>query len=107
MSVQMLLMQCFSFNREFKREQDLALVELTERFQKNVQLLNVEQKNVDDSPMKVVDVRTGGIYFLDAPGGTGKTFVISLIVIMISEISLALESFGNAATLFEGGQTVH
>ena len=42
--------------------------------------------------MTVVDDGTGGgIYFLDAPGGTGKTFVISLILAAIwpkNEIAL-------------------
>jgi hypothetical protein len=37
-----------------------------------VPLLNAEQQNVYDSLMKVVDDGTGGIYFLDAPGGQAK-----------------------------------
>ncbi|XP_060880216.1 ATP-dependent DNA helicase pif1-like [Metopolophium dirhodum] len=60
--------------------------------------------------MKVVDDGTGGIYFLDAPGGTGKTFVISLILATIrsrSQIVLAVASSGIAATLLEGGRTAH
>jgi len=75
-----------------------------------VPLLNAEQKNVYDSLMKVVDDRTGGIYFLDTPGGTGKTFVISLILATIrsrSQIALAVASSGIAATLLEGGRTAH
>lgn len=60
-------------------------------------LLNAEQKNVYDSLMKVVDDETDGIYFLDAPGRTGTTFVISLILALIrskSQISLAVASSG-------------
>jgi len=75
-----------------------------------VPLLNAEQKNVYDPLMKVVDDGTGGIYFLNALGGTGKTFVISLILATIrsrSQIALAVASSGIAVTLLEGGRTVH
>ncbi|XP_017467368.1 PREDICTED: uncharacterized protein LOC108359826 [Rhagoletis zephyria] len=99
-----------AFNRELQREQDYDQDELAERVRTNVTLLNAEQKNVYDSLMKVVDDGTGGIYFLDAPGGTGKTFLISLILAKIrsrSQIALAVASSGIAATLLEGGRTAH
>ncbi|KAE9524425.1 hypothetical protein AGLY_015146 [Aphis glycines] len=99
-----------AFNLELQREKNYDLDEQAERVQKNVPLLNAEQKNVYDSLMKVVDDGTGGIYFLDAPGGTGKTFVISLILATIrsrSQIALAVTSSGIAATLLEGGRTAH
>ena len=57
-----------------------------------------------------VSNNAGGLYFLDAPGGTGKTFVISLILATIrseQKIALALASSGIAATLLEGGRTAH
>lgn len=79
-----------SFNRELQREQDYDRDELAERVRTNVSLLNANQKNVYDSLMKIVDDGTGGIYFLDAPGGTGKTFVISLILVTIRPQSLKL-----------------
>jgi hypothetical protein len=47
---------------------------------------------------------------LDAPGGTGKTFLITLILATIrskNEITLALTSSGIAATLLEGGRIAH
>ncbi|GBP32025.1 ATP-dependent DNA helicase pif1 [Eumeta japonica] len=50
------------------------------------------------------------IIFLDAPVGTGKTFVVSLILATIrseQKIALALASSGIAATLLEGGRTAH
>jgi len=45
---------------------------------------------------------------LDAPGGTGKTFLITFILVKIrskNEITLALASSGMTATLLEGGRT--
>jgi len=89
-----------------KKGIDFDRDELAERVQTNVSLLNVEQNNVYDSLMKVVDDGTGGIYFIDAPGGTGKTFVILLILATIrsrSQIALAVASSGIAATFLEGG----
>jgi ATP-dependent exoDNAse (exonuclease V) alpha subunit len=47
---------------------------------------------------------------LDAPGGTGKTFLISLILAKIRSnngIALAVASSGIAATLLDGGRTAH
>ena len=44
----------------------------------------------------------------NAPGGTGKTFLISLILATIrshNKIALALASSGISATLLEGGRT--
>ena len=52
----------------------------------------------------------GGIYFLDASGRTGKTFLISLLLARIrsqNKAVLALASSGIAATLLEGGRTAH
>ncbi|XP_073844099.1 uncharacterized protein, partial [Musca autumnalis] len=99
-----------AFNSELQREKAYDRDELAERVRTNVPLLNPEQMNVYDSLMKVVDDGTGGIYFLDAPGGAGKTFVISLILATIrsiSQIALAVASSGIAATLLEGGRTAH
>ncbi|XP_014217054.1 aldehyde dehydrogenase, mitochondrial [Copidosoma floridanum] len=50
--------------------------------------------------MQAVVNNTGGLFFLDAPRGTGKTFVISLILATIQsrcDIALALASSGIAA----------
>lgn len=52
----------------------------------------------------------GGIFFLDAPGGTAKTFVTKQILAEIrrnGNIALAVASSGIAATLLPGGRTVH
>ena len=50
------------------------------------------------------------IFFLDAPGGTGKTFVIKLLLAEVrrnGNIALAVASSGIAATLLPGGRTAH
>jgi ATP-dependent DNA helicase PIF1 len=99
-----------AFNQELRRETQHDSKVLGETFQRNVPLLNQQQKYAYDTLMKVVNDGTGGIFFLDAPGGTGKTFLISLILATIRSqngIALTLASSGSAATLLEGGRTAH
>ena len=58
----------------------------------------------------MVDRNEGGVLFLDAPGGTGKTFLINLILFRMrseGKIALATASRGIVATLLTGGRTLH
>lgn len=98
------------FDRELHREQQYDQIELQTFVNLNLPKLNDHQRNVYDTIMQAVENNAGGLYFLDAPGGTGKTFVISLILAAIrsqQRIALALASSGIAATLLDGGRTAH
>jgi len=95
-----------------RREQKEDINELQTFVNLNVPKLNDHQKNV--YILQAVQNEAGGLYFLDAPGGTGKkgkTFIIiSLILANIraqGKITLALASSGIAATLLDGGRTAH
>ncbi|GFS89895.1 ATP-dependent DNA helicase [Trichonephila clavipes] len=60
--------------------------------------------------MRAITEQSGGLFFIDAPGGTGKTFLLSLILATIrsqNNIALAIASSGIAATLLDGGRTTH
>ncbi|CAB3260103.1 unnamed protein product [Arctia plantaginis] len=99
-----------AFNQELNRELQYNVDTLQEFVRNNVPLLNEQQKQVYETLMQAVDNNTGGLFFLDAPGGTGKTFVISLILATIRsrcDIALALASSGIAATLLDGGRTAN
>lgn len=99
-----------SFDQELRREAQYDSETLREMVDRTVPLLNQQQKYAYDTLMKVVNDGSGGFYFLDAPGGTGKTFLLSLILATIRSqngIALALASSGIAATLLEGGRTAH
>ena len=55
---------------------------------------------------------SGGIIFLDAPGGTGKTFLLNLLLAKVRQqkkiaVAVAVASSGIAATLLTGGRTAH
>ncbi|XP_063993665.1 uncharacterized protein LOC135171207 [Diachasmimorpha longicaudata] len=69
-----------------------------------------EQKNINDRIILAVAAEQGGFVFLDAPGGTGRAFLISLILAKIrsqQKIALAVASSGIAATLLDGGRTAY
>ena len=63
-----------AFNKQLIRETQYKSEALRETVQRNVPLLNQEQKYAYDTLMKEVNDGTGGIFFLGAPGGTGKRF---------------------------------
>ncbi|CAB3220694.1 unnamed protein product [Arctia plantaginis] len=99
-----------AFNRELEREREYDHQELDLVVQKNVPLLNSQQKEVYDTLMRAIDGGNCGLYFLDAPGGTGKTFLTSVILATVrarSNIAVAFASSGIAATLLEGCCTAH
>ncbi|XP_044594871.1 uncharacterized protein LOC123272237 [Cotesia glomerata] len=97
-------------NTEMNRELQYSTVEIAAIVARNVPLMNEEQRTIYDRIMLAVSAGQGGFFFLEAPGGTGKTFVISLILAEIRSnngIALAVASSGITATLLDGGRTAH
>lgn len=97
-------------NSDVQREQQFDTTSLATFVANNEQLLTAEQKNIYDQINLSIAAQQGGFFFLDAPGGTGKTFLISLILARIrsqNHIALAIASSGIAATLLDGGRTAH
>lgn len=69
-----------------------------------------EQREVYERVITSITENQGGLFFLDAPGGTGKTFLINTLLAKIRQnhaIALAVAPSGIAATLLEGGRTAH
>ncbi|XP_054091709.1 ATP-dependent DNA helicase PIF1-like [Zeugodacus cucurbitae] len=94
-------------SRELERERAYDITHLQQQVQTNVPLLNEQQSCAYNQLINAVDSGNGGIFFLDVPGGTGKTFLLSLILAATrgqGGIALALASTGIAATLLEGGR---
>jgi len=76
----------------------------------NESLLTVEQNEVFKKILCSIESAIGEIFFLDAPGGTGKTFLLNLLLAKVRQsknIALAVASSGIAATLLTGGRTAH
>ena len=62
--------------------------------------------NVNDS----LNTNSGKAFFLNAPGGTGKTFLINLLLATIRSqnyIAIAVAPSGIASTLLSSGRTAH
>lgn len=97
-------------NREMLRETQYDKNTLKSYVEQNEKLLIDDQQYAYTTIMEQMSNGDGGIIFLDAPGGTGKTFLLNLILAKIrsqDKIAIAVASSGIAATLLDGGRTAH
>ncbi|TMC16317.1 MAG: hypothetical protein E6J34_20245 [Chloroflexi bacterium] len=91
-------------------EMNYDISELRSRFQRDYEQANEDQKHIFDSIMTAIDDHDGGVFFIDGPGGTGKTFIENLILSAVrstGQIALAVASSGIASILLNGGRTAH
>lgn len=97
-------------NSEILRETSYDMEELDRFVSSNLPQLVSDQKVAFDTIISAIENDQGGLFFLDAPGGTGKTFLINLILAKVrhgGDIILAVASSGIASTLLAGGRTAH
>ncbi|XP_044596684.1 uncharacterized protein LOC123273344 [Cotesia glomerata] len=97
-------------NREYLEEINYDQSVLSQFLIENEPKLNKEQNKIYNEVINSVSTSKGDIFFIDAPGGTGKTFLINLILAKVrnsKKIALAVASSGIAATLLPGGKTAH
>jgi len=74
------------------------------------QQANAEQEQAIDQVLQAVDSPTGKLFFLEGPGGTGKTYTYAGILHAVRGrglLALPVASSGIAALLLEGGRTAH
>jgi hypothetical protein len=60
--------------------------------------------------MRAVDSPDGGVFFVDGPGGTGKTFLYRVLLGKLrsqGQIVVATTTSGVAASIMPGGRTTH
>ncbi|XP_066374491.1 uncharacterized protein [Miscanthus floridulus] len=72
--------------------------------------LNMEQRAAYDEIMSSVDTEGGGLFFVDGPGGTKKTYLYRALVATIrsqKKIVVATTTSGVAASIMPGGRTAH
>ncbi|XP_059663507.1 ATP-dependent DNA helicase pfh1-like [Cornus florida] len=75
-----------------------------------VATLNAKQKNAYDMIVECVLSNKPGIFFIDGPGGTGKTYLYRAILAKVrseKKIALATASSGVASSILPGGRTAH
>ena len=73
-------------------------------------LLNAEQAHAYQAIINRIEHGDGGMFFINGPGGTGKTFVYKVICHKVRSegwIALCVASSGIAALLIPGGRTAH
>ncbi|GBN99381.1 hypothetical protein AVEN_169155-1 [Araneus ventricosus] len=92
--------------RELSYDSDILLNFVTQR----EPLLNTDQQAMYREVVRRYSKSEGGESFIDAPGGTGKTFLINILLATIrgeKNIALAVATSCIAATLMTGGGTAH
>lgn len=97
-------------NREYLRETSYDTVVLADIVTTKKGMLTPTQRTIYDHILNNIELKKGNIFFLDAPGGTGKTFLLNLLLATVRcdrKIALAVASSGIAATLLDGGRTAH
>lgn len=99
-----------TFNNEVEREISYDVAEMQAYYNQNLPRMVDDQRSAFNCITSAIDLNKGGIFFLDAPGGTGKTFLINLIlnhVRLNGDIAVATAASGIASTLLFGGRTAH
>ena len=72
--------------------------------------LNKEQRAAYNEIMSSIDTKDGGLFFVDGPGGTGKTYLYRALVATIrsqKKIDVATATSGVTASIMPGGRTAH
>ena len=83
--------------------------EQEEKYRQRLQLLNDEQKQFFQAVKEGIDGE-GGMFIVDAPGGTGKTYVLDCLLSYVRSkggIAVATALSAVASKLLDGGRTLH
>ena len=97
-------------NRFIAEQQDYDPVTEQEKATINIAMLNPEQKHIYDEIFHSATNGEGGLFFVNGPGGTGKSFTWNTLAYSIrgrSLIVLCIASSGIAALILIGGRTSH
>ena len=92
-----------------REERSYDITQLQTELHQNLPLLNKDQRAIYDAVIEAIE-HTSRYFFVDGPGGTGKTFLYNTLFANVrsrGEIALAVASFGIAALLITGGRTAH
>ncbi|KZP03373.1 hypothetical protein FIBSPDRAFT_814930, partial [Athelia psychrophila] len=95
-----LIAEQLNYDHEFERESAARCTES----------LNAEQREAFQQAIQSVEEDLGHTFFLDGPGGTGKTYVYTTLCHYLrsqGKIVICVASSGIAALLLPGGRTAH
>ena len=97
-------------NENEEKNENLELQAAEHFFTENYPKLTDEQRIISDEIKQKADESAGGFYFIDAFGGTGKTFTLNVIIDGIRKdgnIAIVTAASGIAATILHNGFTAH
>ena len=97
-------------NRLIVEQQDYNREEQQRLADQYISMLNADQHQAFDKIMDAVDIKSGECFFINGPGGTGKTFVYNVLCYVLrakGKIVICVASSGIAAILLIGGRTSH
>jgi ATP-dependent DNA helicase PIF1 len=83
---------------------------LQAQLERNMPLLNPDQERAVASILDAVRRGEGNVFFLDGPGGSGKTFVYRVLLAAVrceGNVAIVVASSGIVALLLDGGRTSH
>ena len=72
--------------------------------------LNKEERAAYDEIMSSIDTEDEGLFFVDGPGGTKKTYLYQALLATIhsrKKITVATTTSSVAASIMPGGRTTH
>jgi len=76
----------------------------------NLSRLNICQEIAVTTVFNAIAQGEGAIFFLDGPGGSGKTFIYKVLLALVrrdGHVAIAVASSAITALLLEGGRTAH
>lgn len=97
-------------DKDLIRETSYNTEQLRSFVQNNENNLTQDQRIAYEKTIEKINSECGGILFYYASGGTGKTWLLKLILAYVrsqKQIAIAVASTGIAATLLDGGRTAH
>ena len=83
---------------------------LQEKLKSATPTLNIDQRIARNAIIDAYEAGNHGVFFIDGPGGTGKTYLENIILQSVrskNDIALAVASSGIAALLLDKGWTAH
>ncbi|KAL6603039.1 hypothetical protein ACP70R_043400 [Stipagrostis hirtigluma subsp. patula] len=85
-------------------------IEVDKRHLELYSTLNIEQRLAFDKILDHVLHKKGKVFFIDGPGGTGKTYLYKALLAKVRSmglIAIATATSGIAASIIPGGRTAH
>jgi hypothetical protein len=76
----------------------------------SIDILNQNQRIIFDEIINTIEKKESKLFFIDGPGGTGKTFLYNTLLDYVRSkgmIAIALASSGLASLLLKKGRTAH